>query len=107
MSLLLLMFPLFLRDVNAESALMSGLGLMGLVLTTYYLRMMGRQRLRVAMGGVSLGMGALLALLAYLSETGFEPLIIPRFPLYVLIFVSAVSILAGVLNIITHARKIF
>ncbi len=107
MSLLLLMFPLFLRDVNAESALMSGLGLMGLVLTTYYLRMMGRQRLRVAMGGVSLGMGALLALLAYLSETGFEPLIIPRFPLYILIFASAVSILAGVLNIITHARKIF
>ena len=107
MSLLLLMFPMFLRDVNAESALMSGLGLMGLVLTMYYIRMMSRYRLRVAVGGISLGMGALLALLAYLSETGFEPLIIPRFPLYVLIFVSAVSILAGVLNIITHARKIF
>ncbi len=107
MSFLLLLFPIFLRDVNAQSALMSGLGLMALVITTYYLRMIGRHRLRVAVGGVSLGMGVLLALLAYLSETGFEPLIIPRFPLHLLIFVSAVSILAGVLNIVVHARKIF
>jgi len=63
--------------------------------------------LRVAMGGVSLGIGVLLALLAYLSETSFELLIIPRFPTSVLVFVSAVSILAGILNIAAHARKIF
>jgi len=107
MSFLLLVFPVFLRDVNAESALVSGLGLLALVLATYYLRMVGRYRLRVAMGGVSLGMGALLALLAYLTKTGFEPLIIPRFPLYVLIFVSAVSILAGILNVTARTRKIF
>jgi len=99
MSFLLLTFPVFLRDVNAESALMSGLGLVALVLATYYLRMVGRYRLRVAVGGVSLGMGALLALLA--------PFIVPRFPLYVLIFVSAVSILAGILNVTARARKIF
>ncbi|MBE0512790.1 amino acid permease, partial [Candidatus Bathyarchaeota archaeon] len=98
MSFLLLTFPVLLRDVNAESALISGLGLVALVLTTYYLRMVGRYRLRVALGGVSLGMGALLALLA--------PLLIPRFPLYVLIFVSAVSILGGVLNVAAHVRKI-
>jgi amino acid transporter len=107
LSLLLLGFPMILRDVNAESALISGLGLVALVLATYYLRMVGRYRLRVAMGGVSLGIGVLLALLAYLSETSFELLIIPRFPQPVLVFVSAVSILAGILNIAAHARKIF
>ena len=99
MSFLLLTFPVLLRDVNAESALVSGLGLMVLVLTTYYLRMVGRYRLRVAVGGISLGMGVLLALLA--------PLLIPRLPLYVLIFVSAVSIIAGVLNVTARTRKIF
>ena len=99
MSFLLLTFPVFFRDVNAEGALLSGLGLMALVLATYYLRMVGHYRLRVAVGGVSLGMGALLALLT--------PFIIPRFPLYVLIFVSAVSILAGILNVTARTRKIF
>ena len=99
MSFLLLTFPVFMRDVNAESALMSGLGLVALVVATYYLRMVGRYRLRVAVGGVSLGMGAFLALLA--------PLLTPRFPLYVLVFVSAISILAGILNITARTRKIF
>jgi APA family basic amino acid/polyamine antiporter len=100
MSILLLTFPLFLRDVNAESALISGLGLMVLVLATYYLRMVGRYRLRVAVGGISFGMGVLLALLV-------PSLLIPRLPLYVLIFVSAVSIIAGVLNVTARTRKIF
>jgi len=100
MSLLLLTFPMLLRDVNAESALISGLGLMVLVLATYYLSMVGRYRLRVAVGGISLGMGVLLALLA-------PSLLIPRLPLYVLIFVSAVSIIAGVLNVTARTRKIF
>ena len=109
-SLLLLMFPVFLRDVNAESALMGSLGLMALVLAMYHLRMVidrSIDRLRVAVGGVSLGMGVSVALLAYLIETGFEPLMIPRIPLSVLIFVSAVSIMAGVLNITARTRKIF
>ncbi len=69
--------------------------------------MVGRYRLRVAMGGVSLGMGVFAALLAYLIEAGFEPLIIPRIPLYALICFSAVSILAGVLNVSARTRKIF
>ncbi len=99
MSFLLLTFPVFFRDVNAEGALLSGFGLMALVVATYYLRMVGRYRLRVAVGGVSLGMGTLLALLT--------PFLIPRFPLYVLIFVSAISILAGVLNVTARTRKIF
>lgn len=100
MSFLLLIFPVFLRnDVNAESALVSSLGMGALILATYYLRMIGRCRLRVAVGGVSLGMGTLLALLA--------PLIVPGFPLYAQILVAGICILAGVLNVTARTRKIF
>jgi len=102
MSLVLLAFPMFLRDVNAINALMSGLGLMALVLITYHLRMVGRYRLKVAVGGISLGTGIFMALLTFLIETGFVLLTLPRI---ILIFVSAVSILAGILNVST--RKVF
>jgi APA family basic amino acid/polyamine antiporter len=107
MSFVLLVFPMFLGDVNAINALMSGLGLMALVLITYHLRMVGRYRLQVAVGMISLGIGILMASLTYLIEIGFVPLILPRIFLYILIFVSAVSILAGILNISTRTSKIF
>lgn len=107
MSLLLLVFPILLRDVNAESAITSSLGLMGLVLATYHLRMVGFHRLQVALGGISLGMGFLAALLAYLMVSGFEPPIVPFIPPYILGFVSIVAILAGILNIVIGMRKLF
>jgi len=66
-----------------------------------------RDRLQVAMGGISLGTGILLALLTYLIEIGFVPLILPRILIYILTFVSAVSILAGVLNVSVRTRKVF
>jgi APA family basic amino acid/polyamine antiporter len=104
----LLSLPVFLeRDVNAIGALTSGLGLMGLVLAIYYLEMVGRHRLQVAVGGVSLGAGVLVALLAYFIEIGFVPLVISRFSFYVLIFISVISILAGILNITARTPKIF
>ena len=108
MSLMLLAVPVLLeRDVNAESAIVWSLGLMALILTTYHLRMVGRYRLRVALGGISLGMGFFAALLAYLIENGFKPFIVPLVPPYILVFVSIVSILAGVLNIVFGMRKLF
>lgn len=104
MSLMLLVFPLVVEDVNAENAIVLSLGLMGMVLTTYHIRMVGLYRLRVALGGISLGIGFFAALLAYLIENGFEPLAVPLVPPYILVFVSAVSILAGVLNIAASTR---
>ena len=80
---------------------------MGLVLTTYHLRMVGFHRLHVALGGISLGMGFFAALLAYLIETGFKPPILPLVPPYILVLVSIVSILAGALNIVVGMRKLF
>jgi len=107
MSLLLLVFPVLLRDVNAKSAIMWSLGLMLMVLTTYHLRMVGLYRLRIALGGISLGIGVSTALLAYLIQNGFKPLILPLINPYILVFVSIVSILAGVLNIFVSTRKLF
>lgn len=108
MSLMLLAVPVLLEgDVNAESAILWSLSLMGLVLATYHLRMVGFHRLRVALGGISLGMGFFAALFACLIEKGFKPLILPLVPPYILVFVSIVSILAGVLNILIGMRKLF
>jgi len=107
MSFVLLVSPVFFGDVNAISALMSGLGLMGLVLLTYYLRMVGRHRVQVALGGISLVMGILTALLTYLIETEFLPITLSPGSLYILAFFSAISIVAGILNVTVRTPKIF
>ena len=102
MSVLLLTFPVILRDVNAESALLSSLGLVAIVLVTYYLRMVKREvdfnRLRVAVGGISFGAGVTLIVLT--------PVIVPPSLFIIMIIAGLVSILAGILNILTSARKI-
>ncbi len=107
MSLVLLVSPILLENVYAISALMSGLGLMVLVLLTYYLRMVGGYRMRVALGGISFGMGIFAASLTYLSETGFVPITLSPGSIYVLIFFSVISIIAGVLNVTARTPKIF
>ncbi len=107
MAFVLLAFPMFLRDANAITALVSGVGLMALVLATYHLRMVGRYRVQIALGGISLGLGGFMALLTYLIEIGFVSLVLPRIVLYILIFVSVVSILAGVLNVSARTHKTF
>jgi len=86
-------------------ALGAGLGVLALL--AYYLSMVGYYRVRIAFGGISLGMGGFVTLLTYLTETRLMPFVISPPLFYVLIFVSVVSILAGVLNITTRTRKIF
>lgn len=97
MSVLLLIFPLVLRDVNAESAIISSLGLVVIVFVTYYLRMVMREidfnRLRVAVGGISFGSGVAIIVLA--------PAIASPSIFLVMLLVGSVSILAGMLNIIS------
>jgi hypothetical protein len=99
---LLLTFPVILRDVNAESALLSSLGMVAIVLVTYYLRMVKREvdfnRLRVAVGGICFGAGVTLIVLT--------PVIVPPSLSIIMILAGLVSIIAGVLNILTSARKI-
>jgi APA family basic amino acid/polyamine antiporter len=102
MSVLLLTFPVILRDVNAESALLSSFGMVAIVLVTYYLRMVKREvdfdRLRVAVGGICFGAGVTLIVLT--------PVIVPPSMVNIMILVGLVSIIAGILNILTSARKI-
>jgi APA family basic amino acid/polyamine antiporter len=102
MSVLLLTFPVVLRDVNAESALLSSFGMVAIVLVTYYLRMVKREvdfnRLRVAVGGICFGAGVTLIVLT--------PVIAPPSLFIAMIVAGLVSILAGILNILTSARKI-
>lgn len=102
MSVLLLSIPVVLRDVNAESALLSSFGMVAIVLVTYYLRMVKREvdfnRLRVAVGGVCFGAGATLILLAQV--------IAPPSLFIVMVLVGLVSIIAGLMNILVSTRKI-
>jgi APA family basic amino acid/polyamine antiporter len=95
----LLVVPIFLRDVNATGALISGIGLTSLVLMTYYLRMIGRYRLQIAVGGAGLGIGVSLAFLAY---SGFMSPIFPNTPSNITLSISAITIIAGILNITAH-----
>jgi amino acid transporter len=102
MSVLLLTFPVILRDVNAESALLSSLGMVAIVLVTYYLRMVKREvdfnRLRVAVGGICFGAGVTLIILA--------PFIAPPLMVLAMFIAGLVSMIAGILNILVSARKI-
>jgi hypothetical protein len=107
MSLVLLVSPILIENVYAIGALTSGLVLIALALLTYYVRMVGRYRVQVAMGGVSLGTGIFTALLTYLIKTGFVPITLSPVFHYVLIFISIISILAGILNVTARTPKIF
>ena len=102
MSVLLLTFPVILRDVNAESALVSSLGMVGIVLVMYYLRMVKREvdfnRLRVAVGGICLGIGLILLVIS--------SFIVQESMLSIMFLVALISIVAGILNIFVPSRKI-
>ena len=102
MSVLLLTFPVILRDVNAESALLSSFGMVAIVLVTYYLRMVKREvdfnRIRVAVGGICFGVGVTLIVLT--------PVIVAPSMFLIMILAGLVSILAGIINILVSAHKI-
>lgn len=97
-SIALLVFPIFVGDVYAIDALFSGIGLTTLALILYYLRMVGRSRVQIALGGAGLGIGVFLAILTIFAETGFVPTFFPFVPNNIILIVSLVSIVAGVLN---------
>lgn len=102
MSITLLMFPMLLGDANAAVALTSGIVLTALVLMTYYLRMIGRYRLQIAVGGAGLGVGVSLALVTYLVDASFVSPIFPNMPSYIMLFISTITSIAGILNITAH-----
>jgi len=102
MSVLLLGFPIILRDVNAESALLSSIGMVAIVSVMYYLRMVKREidfnRLRTAVGGICFGAGLLLVLLSFV--------VMPPSVQIIAVAVGLISMVAGIFNIFASSHKI-
>ena len=93
-----------------RSALSLGIVFIILSLLTYHVGMVGYNRIRIAFGGMSLGVGGFVALFAYLLRTGYPlPISIPphlsAIIFCLLIFICAINILAGVLNIVTKSKR--
>jgi basic amino acid/polyamine antiporter, APA family len=105
LSLSMLVAPVLFGDGNALDALTSGLGLVAIVLGSYYLRMTGRFRVQIALGGVGIGTGISLLCLNLISLTGLAQPIIPFIPIYVQLFFSVILIVSGFFNFITHNYK--
>lgn len=95
-SVALLLFPMFFPE--AVIALLSCIGLTVLILVAYYFRMIGRYRMQIATGGGGLGIGVFLVLLTCLVEAGVMSPIFSFIPGYIMLLISAVSIVAGILN---------
>ncbi len=92
-----LLLILFIEDA---AVLILGAELTILALLAYYIKMAGYSHIRSAFGGISLGIGSLGVLAAYLINSGLLSLASESkgVLIYGLIFVSLVYIIAGVLN---------
>ncbi|MEM2098299.1 MAG: amino acid permease [Candidatus Bathyarchaeia archaeon] len=99
LSIVLLVVPLIIGDANAVEALISSGGLILAVTGIYYLRIIGRLRLQVAIGGIGVGSGISAAILAVVSEAGLVQAIFPFMPNCVLLVIGIILIVGGVLNI--------
>jgi len=91
------------------SVLILGLELGIVALLVYYVRMVGYNRLRIASGGICLGLGGFLAVVAYLLGTNSimlygVPAGLSSLVFWVLVFMCIVQVLAGVLNITAPDR---
>jgi len=108
-ALLLMGIPIAFREQNAESALMLGFSLIILALITYHLRMVGYRSLRVAIGGMSLGVGGFGILLFCLIMTESIPFTISSPWGIVLVpgivFICVISTLAGILNVTVKSGR--
>jgi amino acid transporter len=95
---------LFLILFIEPSVLVLGLELSVVALLVYYIRMVGYVRIRIAFGGISLGLGAFSAFAAYLLSNNTivlrdAPAGVSTLFLWILVFVSVVQILAGLLHV--------
>jgi len=99
---------LFLLVFIDLGVLSLGIVLCILAVLAYYIRMVGYLRIKVAFGGISIGLGGFTAVITYLIWTGFMELngVLPTtimLIVLILLFASVIQILAGILNV--TARK--
>jgi hypothetical protein len=102
--LALLVIPVILGDGNAYDALASSIGITGIVLASYYVRMAGRFRMQIALGGMGIGTGVVLGAISLASVAGLTEFL-PFISSYVQILFSIVLIAAGYYNLTAHDRK--
>jgi len=99
---------IFLALFIDPSVLILGFELITIALLVYYIRMVGHHRIRIAFGGVSLGLGAFVAYIAYLVGTNALLQGVPQgtatLVFGVLLFISIIQIIAGILNLLAADR---
>jgi APA family basic amino acid/polyamine antiporter len=100
---------IFLALFIEPSVLILGFELCIVALLVYYIRMVGHHRIRIAFGGISLGLGGFFAFVTYLLGTNSIVLHgvsqeVATLVFYGLLFVSIIQVLAGVLNLIASDR---
>jgi APA family basic amino acid/polyamine antiporter len=98
----------FLALFIEPSVLILGFELIIVALLVYYIKMVGYHRMRIAFGGVSLGLGAFIAYIAYLVGTNSILQGVPQETVTIafgfLLFISVIQILAGILNLLAADR---
>ncbi|MCW4017264.1 MAG: APC family permease [Candidatus Bathyarchaeota archaeon] len=104
LSLALLVIPVILGDGNAYDALASSIGITGIVLASYYIRMAGRFRMQIALGGIGIGTGIVLGAISLASLAGLTTFL-PFISSHVQILFSIVLIATGYYNLTAHNRK--
>jgi APA family basic amino acid/polyamine antiporter len=104
LSVALLIAPTLIGDANAVDAFVSSIGITALIIAVYYLRMLGRGRIQIAIGGISIGLGVAGLLLTLIVEIGLVAPFFPLIPAYIVLFFSIVAIIAGILNFNAGAK---
>lgn len=105
LSLVMLVVPVVFGDGNALEALFSAIGLTGIVICSYYLRMAGRYRLQIAIGGVGIGTGITILSITLISLAGLAPPAASFIPSYIQLLFGIVFIISGFFNFNAHQRK--
>ena len=99
---------IFLALFIDPSVLILGFELITVALLVYYIKMVGHHRIRIAFGGVSIGLGAFVAYIAYLVGTNALLQDVPQATVTlvfgVLLFISIIQIIAGILNLLASDR---
>ncbi len=99
---------IFLALFIEPSVLLLGFELIIVAVLVYYIRMVGSHRIRIAFGGISLGLGAFTAFAAYLAGTNVLLQGVAHEAVTLifgfLLFVSVIQILAGILNLLASDR---
>jgi len=105
LSLVMLFVPVVFGDGNALDAFVSAIGLAAIVISSYYLRMAGRFRIQIALGGIGIGTGISILAVTLMNLIGLAPPIFSFIPSYIQLFFSVVLIISGFFNFNAHQRK--